>query len=56
MLLPRAFRVLGPEHRERPRDFPPPRLVRLDHVVDIAALGRDERSNAIPVRRSPIIS
>ena len=42
VLLARPFRVLGLEHGERARNAPP-RFVRLDHLVDIAALGRDER-------------
>ena len=43
VLLPRPLRVLRPEHRERARHAPP-RVVRLDHLVDVAALGRDERA------------
>src|SRR6187455_2495272 len=42
VLAPRVVDLLVGEHRQRPAD-PLPRLVRLDHVVDVAARAGDER-------------
>src|SRR6478735_1032881 len=42
VLAPRVVELLGGEHRQRAADAFP-RLVRLDHVVDVAARAGDER-------------